>query len=486
MTEVTAKRHVLKSASKLAQVQIVTMTLGLLTRMYMPRALGVERLGLYYFAEAFPVLFFAFLCCGIDAYIRKVVPQRPDHVKDLMFTVLVFELGLAAMIGVVLFASLRYLAYDWYTTYLVMVMGGFCAFQCIHRTILKQTFLSLHEYRMTSHLELAIKVGGTLLILGALFLWPSPTPVVWLTMLGELVGAAVLTRALMKRGWLVAKFDGRLLKAILIASLPFLATSLFSELYSNVDAAMLGRMAGNTELGFYGAATRLRGVFLMGLPIMSNSLMPIMASTFGSSRENYLVLVKDTMRLVTIGSFLFSVALITFADTATLILSGAQYLPSARIVAYLAPALPMTYLAVLIATHLTIATTGKFQAVIQSLSVGLNAVLNLYLIPYGAARWGIGGAGVGSAFASLVCQGFGLLGMLFVTRRDLNLMDRAMIRFIAVSAIPFGALLYFYDWIMAVPLLPRIAGFVPATLAYCFLSGLIQVKDVQRVLAARL
>lgn len=481
--DVSAQGRLWRSAGKLAQVQVITMALGLLTRMYMPRALGVEKLGLYYFAEAFPVLYFAWLSCGVDAYIRKTLPQKPAHVKDLSFSVLVFELGLALVIGVVLFVSLQFMSYDGETIALVMVMGGYAAFLCIHRVILKQIFLSLHEYRLASHVELAIKIGGTLLILVLLLVWPSPMPVAWVLFLGEVLGAVALTRELWRRGWLVPPVDKTLLKRVLLASLPFLATSLFTELYANVDAAMLGRMVGNIELGFYGAATRLRGVFLMFLPIMSNALMPIMAETFGKSREHYLQLVKEAMRAVLVLAFWLTVTLMAFSDVATLILSGKDYAPSARIVAYLAPILPLTYVAVLIAVHLTIATTGRLQALIQCLTVGSNALLNWYMIPYGLEHWGVGGAGVGSAFASLITQACGVLAMMFVTRSDLHLMDRSMARFFVANTLPVAALLFFYNDVMAVPLLPRLAVFLPAVALYTLASRMVRKADIERLQA---
>ncbi len=472
------KRVALKSASKLAQVQIITMVLGLAVRVVMPRTLGVDSLGLFYFAEAFPVLYFAFLGCGIDAYIRKTLPARPEHTGEVMWTLIVFLLALAGVIALVLFGSLRLFGYDGYTTYLVMVMGGSAAFSILHRMIMKQVFLSLHDYKIAANVELAVKVFFTVSMLLVLWIAPRLGFIVWIAFIAEGAGALWLFRQLVKRKMIIFKIDLALLKHVLLTSFPFLAVTLFQELYANIDAAMLKTMAGNAEVGYYGAATRLKGVFLLLLPVLANSLMPLMAETYAKARDKYLPLVRDAIRAVMMISFFLATTLMVFADIGTHILYGADFEPAARVVAYLAPLVPITYVAVLIAVHLTVCTTGKAQAAVQAACVGGNALLNVWMIPWGTARWGVGGAGVGTSFASLITQAAAVVALMFVTRKDLNLMDGRMLRLVIANVVAFAAILWGYDEIMTLTVIPRIGAYVPIAVAYGFLTGLITRNDL--------
>ena len=56
----------------------VTMVLSLMVKMYMPRALGPETLGIFYYSESLALIFFNFVHLGIAFYRRNQLMLELD------------------------------------------------------------------------------------------------------------------------------------------------------------------------------------------------------------------------------------------------------------------------------------------------------------------------------------------------------------------------------------------------------------------------
>ena len=84
-----------RNAFKLSASLIVTWSIALGVRLFLPRYLGPGPFGDYSFAEAFSATFFMGLTLGIEPYIYREVSVRPAHASDFAGGVLLVRMGLA-------------------------------------------------------------------------------------------------------------------------------------------------------------------------------------------------------------------------------------------------------------------------------------------------------------------------------------------------------------------------------------------------------
>ena len=77
-----------RNAFMLGASLVATWSVALVVRLLLPRSLGPSLFGEFNFADALAANAFALIGYGLDTYIQKEIPARPDHtcnaVEDLL------------------------------------------------------------------------------------------------------------------------------------------------------------------------------------------------------------------------------------------------------------------------------------------------------------------------------------------------------------------------------------------------------------------
>jgi O-antigen/teichoic acid export membrane protein len=471
------RKAALASAGVMTLSLGVTMILGLAVKMYLPRALGAERLGLYYFAETFPALFFSLLPLGIGTYIQRTIPARHGHARDILASILIFETLFALLLGVVMVATLRVMEYDAKTIGVVIAMAVYFVLTVFGKGIFKTLYLAKERTRFVATLDVVVKVVQVVAVMAVLLTDPRLELVAAAFIASELLGVLVYLGLAYRSGDLTLRFDRVVLKNILWVSLPFFLTGVFSQIYTSVDATVLSKLANNVEVGLYGAASRLKGVFLMLVPIVQSALMPIMSRTLKLDPERYPPLARDVLRSVLVLSLPLTFGLMVFADDVSVLLYGQEFAPSGIIACYLAPVLTLTYVNVLLCMHLSLSTSGIGMAAVMLASIAINVVLNVWFIPWGLAHWPVGGAGVAVSLATLVSEAVAVV-VLFALG-SVRLWDRRLILTVVGAVVPCVFGIVYFEALMAVPLAWRIGAFVVVVPVYCLMTRMISVAEIR-------
>ncbi|MFS8066652.1 MAG: oligosaccharide flippase family protein, partial [Byssovorax sp.] len=89
-----------KSALTLGTSLLLTWSVALVVRIFLPRYLGPSLFGTFNFAESFCTTFFIFLGLGVDTYIQKEIPIRPAHASDFFGGFILLRLGMSALLFV--------------------------------------------------------------------------------------------------------------------------------------------------------------------------------------------------------------------------------------------------------------------------------------------------------------------------------------------------------------------------------------------------
>ncbi len=471
------RRSAASNAFKLGLSMAGVLILGLFMRAYMPRNLGAELMGQFYFAESFPQMFFALLTLGIFAYIQRNIPGNPKHAGDILFTLMVFETGFAVVILVAMEIALALLGHGYRMLFLVGMMGLYTAAGNLTKMILKPLLLSLESVNLVSVMDVASKLVQVVLIV--LVLWETSSLVLVVAVFAGVEVATTLTllAAAGRRGILIRDFRPSLLKVMLTASLPFFLMNVFLMIYNNIDQTLLASLVNDVEVGLYGAAARLKGIFLMIVPILNLGIFPVMSRTFKEQPEHYLGLARDVLRCILFLSLPLVLAMMVFADVIVAILYGPEFVASARITCWLAPVLVMTYFNVFAATHLSLTTNGVRMAGVIFSSGLINVGLNFLLIPYGVHAWGVGGGGLGSALASLLGEVFCCAGLIWCS--PMKLMNGRLTRALLAILLPSPILIFGFDQVMQIPLVWRMVGFAIGVPLFCFGSRLLTLKEAK-------
>lgn len=476
-----AHHKALKDASKLSVSMAITMVLALAMKMYMPRALGAERLGVFFFAESFPLLFFSFLPLGIGAYLQKHIPARPEHAADVFLPTVFFETVFAIVLTGMLWITLRVMGYAGETVMLCLIMAAYTALLMFYQSIMKVLFLALGEVNRIARLDINIKIFLVVGVIGSLLVSDNLYAVAAFHLLSQAFGVLYL----LWYGWTLGLYGKKIrlsvLKDVAVVSLPFFLTGVFAYLYQSTNASFLSKMSNDTEVGYFGAAMRLQGIFLVMVPILQSAFMPTMSRTLHENLEAYKKFCTDILQAMLVLSLPLTCGLIFFGREAILLLYGEEFLPAVHIVATLAPVLTLTYVNVFLAMSATLSSNGVAMAVVMGFTVLLNAALNYFLIPWGVATWGVGGAGIAVGVATIVAELTNAIGLFMVSR--VPLWSARVARIIVAITLPAVASLGAFEALQAIPLLTRIGAFVLFVPAYCWLTRLVTQREMKLLLS---
>lgn len=213
-------------------------------------------------------------------------------------------------------------------------------------------------------------------------------------------GVAVLVSFLfiLKKGWMVtAKKDD--VEKIVKQILPFAIIILLMSMHYRLDGFLLERiyLHGASETGIYASAYRLLEAGNVIGYLAASFLVPFIAKNLTNKTviEKTVITTRHAMMLFSIGVACFT---LVFAPWVQTILYHSDNFYHAKVIALCVAALPAYYLVHIYGSMLTAASQFKQFITILILSVVINIVLNILLIPdYGA---------IGCCVAALTSQYF--------------------------------------------------------------------------------
>lgn len=473
----TFGQRVFSGLSKLGFSLGITMVLALALKLYMPRVLGPERLGTLYFAESFSLIFFSLIPLGLPVYITKEVPANPDHAKEIFSTISFFGLVSSVLVGLILTTTMLVADYDFATVVTTLIMGAYIAFYTFQQAFARKMFLSLGYDSFVAKIDVTVKIILVSTAFSVLIFYPNLYVLAGCFALSEISGTLFSLRKAKGLGLLSGCVSLRLLRKMLVVSLPFFFSAMFLQIYANIDITMLAHLANKAEVGFYGAAIKLKGVFLLIVPIMFGVMQPLLSKALKENREQYILHARNILKYLIALSLPLSMLLIVFGDKISLLLYGPGFEPSYRIVAVLSLVLALTYLNVLFTMCVNLMTNGKKMAASVLVSAVINIILNYLFIPIGASYFGPGGAGVGSAIATVISEAVVCTYLWFLLGR--GFFSKELVLKLAILFVPCFAALIIYDLITSFSLVTRIVVLVPAIVIYMFGTKLLSREDVK-------
>ncbi|RYZ58290.1 MAG: hypothetical protein EOP07_07515 [Proteobacteria bacterium] len=480
MTVSDQNRSILKNLSVMTLSVGATQVIALILKMLMPRIFGPEKMGVFFFAESFANLFFTFLPLGLTTYINRTLPAKPEHVKDILWTILVLQAATALLIGCAMYGTLLWQGRDSETVLATMLMGAYAAFFMFQKDIFQKIYVILGEVVLVSRLNVIVKlilVGGSVMIL---FTAPSIAAIAAMHLLSEAFGFAYLFRLARKSQFVQSSLSTPYLKTMLKVSLPFYLAGVLNGVYAQIDMIMLAQLSTKIEVGYFGAAYKIIGICLFLIPVFQNAITPVLSQSLARGDGSFTIMVKDYLHNLMMAALPLAMGLILFGDILAAILNGPEFAASHRTVAFLTPVLLMMYLNTFLGGCLYLASSGQRLSIIFIVGAFINVALDWFLIPLGLDHFGAGGAGIAISFATFLCETYVFFAMLFMLPQ--RIISGRMLWNCVVVFLPCWIGMYFHQELIVLPFWARCLIF-PTFVPYALLTGLVTTGDIGKLRA---
>lgn len=177
----------------------------------------------------------------------------------------------------------------------------------------------------------------------------------------------------------------------------FLAMSVATTIYTNMDSVMLGIMKGTAENGYYDVAVKVKNILTSVVASLGTVLLPRMTFYISKNRQDeFQRITHKALRFIFLTAIPLCVYFMLFADTAVNILAGDGFKASVLPMQIILPTLVLIGLTNIIGMQMMV-PTGREKEVLYSETAGaaVNLVTNALLIP----RLGCCGAAIGTLAA---------------------------------------------------------------------------------------
>ena len=198
------------------------------------------------------------------------------------------------------------------------------------------------------------------------------------------------------------------LKAVMV----FFAMACATTVYTNLDKVMLGVLATNTDVGYYGAAARIKSILVSIVTSLGTVLLP-RASYYvqNGQMDAFRKISQKALNFVVVAATPMMLYFILFARQGILLLSGEDYLGAVVPMQMIMPTLLFIGLTNILGIQILV-PTGREKVVLCSVIVGaaVDLVCNLLLIPRFVA--------LGAALSNMLAEAAVLVFQIIALRRE--------------------------------------------------------------------
>jgi O-antigen/teichoic acid export membrane protein len=395
--------HALRDALKLGASLLGTWTVAMIVRIILPRYLGPAAFGTFQFADSFTDAVMVITTLGIDTYIRREIPTRPQHVADFFAGTLVLRVLLGALVLGGAYVAIAMGGKSPEVRHMVVILGAAQLLMVINTTY-------------GAVLQSARTVGVlSLLNVGSKLVWGAGIGIV-LAVGGGVIGVAaamlasevlrtialtIITYRTVQLRWQISV---RASSAVLVASVPFFLTTLAQTVYSRIDVSVMSFLTNDIEVGWYGAASNIARLSFLLAPLITWVLLPLTSRAAARSDAELTAVAQRSMDWILMVTFPISLLMGVGADVLVSVAFGRAYAAAAMSLRTLAPTFVLTYVGTVSGSLLVRLGRSWVLMVISLGGMALAGGLNILLIPWAERTIGTGGAGVGAGVTLVITE----------------------------------------------------------------------------------
>lgn len=409
-------------------VAFFSMLFPILSFPYVSRILHPEYVGRVSFAESLVTYFLLFSQLGIPTYgTREIAKARSDRNKLIKLTfqlfLINFSMAICSYIALILASCMVPRLHEDQLLYLITGLSLF-----MNAMSMDWLYKGLEEYGVLAKRSFGLKVVSLALIFLLIHKQEDYLMYGFLYMLAA-YGAGILNFRAAYRDLLKGNIRFDKVKADIKGAFHrhishiavFFAMTCATTIYTHLDTVMVGAMSGNTELGYYNAAVKIKTLLVAITTSLGIVLVPRITNCIMERKAEAL---RRYIRITFLFTASFSLLSLVFFEYFTtrsiLLLSGQEFLPAVPAMKVIMLTVPLigfsnlTGLEILVPFH-----KEKIVLYSEVFGAAVDFVMNLMLIP----EYGSIGAAVGTVIAELSVLSFQVIYIL-TKREDFRLEDK--------------------------------------------------------------
>jgi O-antigen/teichoic acid export membrane protein len=442
----TTIHRIAKNTLSLFTAKVVEAILGFLLAILIARMLGVTNYGQYSFVLALTAMAAIFTDLGYETLLVRDVARYKEKANSYLVNILIIRFFISIGIFVFLVAIVNILNFPADMKYIVYLFSGNIllvsfarVFKCLYIAFEKMEYYAYALISVDiigfSMSIVALQLGGGLITIGYIFLFKGAIDV-------------AISFFICRKRFLHPKFemDRSFFRTTILIALPMSITSFLTLMYVRLDTLMLTAMKGYEVVGWYNASYNL----VLGLKpipqLMMNVMLPIMAVNFIQSKQLLGKIYEKTFKYLLILGLPISFGIFFLSGKIIVFFYGPQYSASIILLQVLAWDVIIMFLVQCMSYVLISMDKQNILVVTSGVTVGINFVLNLILIPgYGS---------FGSGLATIICEIILLIICFYIVGVQLKSFRIATV--VVRPAIACGAMgifLFAFHWLNLVVLI---------------------------------
>ena len=469
-----------RNAASLFASQGVTWALGLVFIVVVPRSVGASEWGEWSLAWALTSVAAAVTGLGLSTLLVKEISRHRERAAEYVGAAISAQALLAALYVALTLGFTFVAGYAGHTRLIITLVtaAGATTFLAMPMTAGLQ---ALERMQFTSLGQ--VLSSGLVSLIAVLMVKVAAVGMVSISVAAfgaALLAAAVQYYGLSRRIAVRPRFDPGLIRHMIVSGLPYWASGLFLSFYVWIDTVLLSILTTTTEVGWYGAATKMISTLGM-LPFIVNMVVfPALSHSYHNDRAGMSRLAQTSLRIVLSLGLPMVAGVVILGPQIVQLLYGASYAPAAPIVVVLSLTLLPIFTATLVNGQLIAVDRQLAWTGVMAACCVVNPALNLVMI--GAFERMYGNGALGASYALLITDTLVGVAAVALLPRDvlgrmrsiLGPLGRAVLATLAMCAVVWALRGAF----VLVPIIFGAAVFVIAALG-------LRVFDSADILAAR-
>lgn len=396
-----------KNTSWLFFEKILRMVVGLFVGIWVARYLGPEQFGLFSYAQSFVGLFTAIATLGLDGIVIRELVKDESRRDELIGTAFWLKVIGAFLMLIILAISVKFTSNDIYTNSLMFIIASATIFQSFNVVDMYFQSKVMSKYVVYANI---ISLFLSSIVKVVLILNEAPLiAFAWVILFDSFVLACGFIYFYFKNNSIFSiqhlVFNKSTALTLLKDSWPLILSGIVISIYMKVDQVMIQNMLDSESVGQYAAAVRLSEAWYFIPMVIASSLFPAIVNAKEQSEELYYKRLQKLFNLMVWMAIVISISMTFFSDWVVNLLYGEQYNQAGSVlIIHIWGGISVAF-GIVWSKWIIIENKQKMIIIFHLISMILNIILNLYLIP----KIGIIGAGIATALSSLISQFVGLL-----------------------------------------------------------------------------
>lgn len=389
------RREIINNITVLFSGSAIAQGMTVLTLLVTARQLGATQYGQYVSCFIFTSLSSIVISLGLDIWLLREGGRKPSRINKLVGSVLIFK-GTAGIAWMgLMFVLAPLLDSNTFPEELIRLSALSVFLDSLFRTSLT-TFKASLRNKVTSILESTSGIFWFLVTLLLITTDEQNASVYIQAKVGVLAMSLVLSLALVWRSFGILPTVITIKQAISQA-LPYATSEFLAWISMRVDVLIVAIFLGETAAGVYSPAVgSVNALFLVPATVYM-VFVPVLSNLFTTNIKQAWLSAKRSILLLSVIGIGLSLGLLLLAGPLTRLL-GPSFIGSFQIIQILSPILFLHSITFAMAAILVATDQQSKRAVVQTIAVVLNIILNLFIV-----RWaGLRGVAIVYVFTEIV------------------------------------------------------------------------------------